>query len=339
MVEPPKEYLAKLIGDKVGEVTIMSDNEKEKCGGCGKNCGSGTAQCAGCDNWWHPSCGGISKTMFAMIQETVKECGSHVWCCRVCKSINNDLKKSVFVLHANYKKLEGKVTTNTESIAANTESIGTISETLRVVKENATQSADSIKNEILAEMRDRQSRSCNVVIHGVPEPEGNLTSQDKQKKDKETISDIASAIGVKVEEKDIKFLFRPGDLRTSNKQRPIVAGFVDKAIRDKLVALSWKLTDNNKLDFQANIIPDLTVKQRDEEKEMREECDKLNEKMTPEESENYIHKPVGQRGEKKIQKLKRNKEKEQQQQERKKKRALSPESSSQSDQPDKAARN
>ena len=324
------------------------------CGGCGKVAGGGTVQCKGCDMWWHQSCSGMKKTMYELILLTTQENGDHCWCCRVCITLKDSLKQSILALEAKYQNLDGRVTLNTDNIQSNTESIQSnsdkldtnISKTdqLSVTVDNLKVSLESVaskgdagsvdKDQIFNEIREREARKYNILVHGIPEPEAD--SNDKGADDKSELRNVAAAIGIKLDiNTDIKFCYRIGE--KSDKCRPMKVGFYDQKLSERLTTSSWKLKDNKKLSFNSSIVSDLTNQQRSEEAKLRKEVDVKNSNLSAEESETHCFRLVGRRGHRIIVKAKKQGEVLDN---RSKKRPLSPENSSsiQTRQTDKAPR-
>ena len=237
------------------------------CGGCGKNAGGGTVQCKGCDLWWHQECAGIPKEMYKLILETSKLCGTHCWCCRVCASIQDGIKKSIFHLESQYQKLDGKVDANAAVIQKNTEDLKEIQTDIAEIKENLASSSNdaSNKTDIFSEIRERENKKPNIIVHGIPESEGN--SEEKAKLDKDQLKKIAAAVGVKLDtQKEVKFCFRIGEI-LDDKNRPLKVGFYDPQTADRLTSLSLKLKDNPKISFECSIVCDLTLSNKEMKKQ------------------------------------------------------------------------
>ena len=86
--------------------------------------------------------------------------------------------------------------------------------------------------------------------------------------------------------------------------RPHVVGFRSVEVQASVLANCRKLKDSA---YQKiSISPDLTKRQRKEDKETREECNKLNSELTEEERLNWTWKMIGQKGQRKYIKVKVN---------------------------------
>ena len=152
---------------------------------------------------------------------------------------------------------------------------------------------------IYEELRERDNRKKNIVIHQAPEPDRNQPAETKKEKDKEAITRIFEFIeaGVNTEE-DPKFMYRAGEpskTGNSDNPRPVIVGFHSKEKPETILRNSRKLREDRNKDFKdVTIIPDLTTRQRKEEAEMREEADKRNAELSEEEAGNYEWKVMGQ---------------------------------------------
>ena len=300
------------------------------CGGCGKTAGSGTVQCKGCDLWWHSDCAGIQKEMYKLILETSKVCGTHCWCCRVCASVQDGLKKQIIHLETKITTVEGKVEKNTEDI-----------DELKDKVQNIESNGSANQDDIYKELSEREARKANIIVHGIPEPTGETS--EKKDKDKAELKSVAAAINTKIDtSRDVKFMFRMGELskNKTNDSRPLRVGFHDENIAERLRKDSWKLKDNRKIAYQVSITSDLTNKQRSDEEKMRKEAEEMNKNMSKEEAETHCFRLVGKRGHRIITKVKRKKEQEEDQdsQTDNRKRQRSPEASNHSAQAEKTSR-
>jgi hypothetical protein len=312
------------------------------CGGCGKVAGGGTVQCKGCDMWWHQSCSGMKKSMYELILLTTQENGDHCWCCRVCICLKDSLKQSILALEAKYQNLDGRVTVNTDNIQANMDNIQSntdkldtnisktdkLSDTVDQLKVSlegvASKDGSSVVDNdfIFNEIREREARKCNILVHGIPEPEAD--SNDKNADDKSELKSLAAAIGIKIDaSSDIKFCYRVG-IKSDNNCRPLKVGFYEQRNCERFLSTSWKLKGNKKLSYNASIVSDITNQQRSEEAKLRKQVDDDNSKLSAEDT--HCFRLVGRRGHRIIVKVKKQVEGEQDNSNRK--RPLSPETSS-----------
>ena len=170
-------------------------------------------------------------------------------------------------------------------------------------KEDIISQATSIWSK---ELNDREARNANIVIYGLEEPPIDITAGgERQTMDKKALSNMFSALKVKVNEADVKFTARIGKLTAAaaTKPRPVKLSFWNLPLRDQIFNAARNLP---KTAFHAiSIVPDLTDSQRKEDKELHAKAEKMNAKMSREDSENYVYRCVGRRGERQLLKLKK----------------------------------
>ena len=156
------------------------------------------------------------------------------------------------------------------------------------------------KNAIFAEIREREERKGNAVIFGVPEAGPRITqAMDKKAHDYEWICDIASAVGIRMNNSDVKFIKRLGDKNDSDEPRPTLLGLRNVEMKKDLVYSSKQL--KNDRDFgDIYIVPDLTQQQREEEVELGREAHRRNAELDNESALNMEWKVVGIKGEKRL---------------------------------------
>lgn len=112
------------------------------------------------------------------------------------------------------------------------------------------------------------------------------------------------SIGVKLAEDDIKYSVRLGDLndrRVEEEPRPLKISFRKLALREEIFNNARNL---QKTQFkEVSIVPDLTKQQRDEDKDLRAEADRLNSELSETEALNWQYRCIGRRGERVISKM------------------------------------
>ena len=302
----------------------MSDVESP-CGGCGKTCGSGTVQCQACDNWWHPKCAGMKKGLLDCILKSWEECGAHVWCCRVCASVKDELKKQVLCLQVNFKQLEKVVDENTKGVKTNKDNVETIRSELDLVKTDTAkiasmESALSIvqaavlnidKAKLVTEVsemsaiehNERKYRDKNIVIYNFQEPPASIMVGKLRKEEDSKAIDVLfkdMKNDMSISENVLKFA-RLGE-KKDDKSRPLLISFKKIDEKNKMFSTAKNLKNNSKY-VKMSITPDVTKQQRREDILIEKEAEELNNKRTPEEAKNWEWKLRGLQGEKTMFKL------------------------------------
>ena len=153
---------------------------------------------------------------------------------------------------------------------------------------------NTVKN-VTQEMREREKRIYNVILHGMPEPDGN--SQDsRDKNDKQKITDILTGtLSIPVKPNDIKDNFRLGKWKEVQKNsRPLLMTVSTLDFKDTIFKNVHKLKGS-----KVTISYDLTPLEREEHKKMMEEAKEL----TKNDPEQAVYKVRGLPGSKRIVRL------------------------------------
>ena len=156
---------------------------------------------------------------------------------------------------------------------------------------------EKAKEEMNVEMKEREERSENLVLYGVPEPDTGDAGVMKEE-DEKKVKEMAEAIGVEVKGRIVR-KFRAGKKDDARgKGRPMVVRIEDEETRTKILENARKLKRN---DTWKNVFVshDLTFKQREEarkeESRLKEEAEEKTE-QAKNEGKNGKYILVGQRG-------------------------------------------
>ena len=271
---------------------------KDPCIICGKACTSGTIQCTICTLWCHMACTGLSKEALRGLEVQAKEVGQAYWACRSCLSFstkwNHHVKESITRQEATEKKVEDN-RKEIDSVRKFAE------ETRKMMTEHVKASqnmAERIENALEDELREREARRLNLVIHGVPEiPDSVKNVKERVEMDKIECEKIFLAMGARTRGQNLRFCRRIGE--RGNDPRPIVIGLFSEEVKRHLLERARELRNTQ---FEnVSLVPDLTKNQRKGEDRLRQEADKRNEELTEEDrNRNMKWMVVGRRGEKKI---------------------------------------
>ena len=147
-------------------------------------------------------------------------------------------------------------------------------------------------DEVLKEREDIEKRKLNLVIHGLPE-----TSRDGRKvEDPEAFSALCTEL-LKIEDVGVESMVRLGPKtppkgkktgESANERpwiRPLKVKLKDSISKYKILRAAPELKDIEQLIY---ITPDKTPKQREEEKNLREQCKKYNAEHRDQDQEAYI---------------------------------------------------
>ena len=187
------------------------------------------------------------------------------------------------VLAEKVGKLEGKTEQATEGIVR--------------METEIERGMEKAKEELGSELKEREERSANVVLYGVPEPVTGNAEQMKEE-DEKKVKEMAEVMGVELKGA-IERKFRAGKKdETRGKGRPMIVRIEDEETRTKMLENARKLKRNDtwKSVFVSH---DLTFKQREEarkeEAKLKEEAETKTEEAKNE-GKNGKFILVGQRG-------------------------------------------
>ena len=169
-------------------------------------------------------------------------------------------------------------------------------ENIKKDRENTIMVAES---NVYTEMAEREARKCNLVVYGIPEADSNLSNNDKKEQDitefLEVLTEINCATNVK---DDIKIAIRLGQKREDNTDRPLLIGLKKEQVKEHILDNAWRLKNSTYSDV--SISPDLTKKQRNEERKMKEKAEEMNRNLDEETAKKWVWKAIGQRGKKRL---------------------------------------
>ena len=158
-------------------------------------------QCALCDEWVHKLCENMSDETFSVLDIQKEEQGQCFWTCKACHSYARKFDKRMRNVEARVTKLEEEKIPDIEEEIKNLKSqIDDISEnSLDSSKSDDAATQSSITAAILEEMKERETRRCNVIVHSLAEPDAEITdSKDRIGKDIEKLQELLGQIEVEV---------------------------------------------------------------------------------------------------------------------------------------------
>ena len=132
------------------------------------------------------------------------------------------------------------------------------------------------KNEELAEEREIKLRSRNLILHGVPEPCGNVSAENK-KMDEEYVVKFIDAVQVAVTFKSVSRIGRPDQ---EDKKRPIKIIMNSEEDKMKVLDNLRNLKDNESFK-RLSVTDDYTVAERYLLKEYSLKAKEMNDKESP----------------------------------------------------------
>ena len=250
---------------------------------------SGAVECSFCEKWVHPKCGNISKAHL----EILRSSKTTYWTCDPCDAVAGKIKKEIRHLQSTQDQMRKEMNTQISELqteqAAQKTRMDVFDRQLEVIKKEKNNNEAVYK-----ELRERDSRRENLVIHQIPEAGMAVKGKDRREYDAKRAMDLFEFIGCSIRREDIKFIYRPGELKESDRPRPVIVSLIDEGMKKKILANTRKLA-NSRFD-RISIIPDLTPQQRKEEEDQRKEVSRLNQELDEEEALNWEWVLVGPRG-------------------------------------------
>lgn len=145
------------------------------------------------------------------------------------------------------------------------------------LKNDIEASRSIAKSEILSELREQESRRCNLILFGAEESNTNSTDSDGTRKhDEELVSNIKSI--VKLPHAKIRSTFRLGMRKPNGYPRPIKVVFDSTSERDSFLRAAPSLTNAHGKFRKIFIKPDLTPAEQEADRKLHAELRTRKEK-------------------------------------------------------------
>ena len=277
---------------------------KFPCIECKKACSSKSVSCCVCKRWVHGDCIGLET--YNLVTAMFERENYHVWSCSGCTAAYKQLSdacaantKSITTMQKSIEDLTKLIEKANESVRGVDEKFEQQKLEIENIKKDRENTIEMAESNVYTEMSEREARKSNLVVYGIPEADSNLSNNDKKEQDitefLEVLNEIGCATNVKEE---IKIAVRLGQKREDNSDRPLLIGLKKENVKDQILDNAWRLKDSTYDDV--SISPDLTKKQRSEERKLKEKADELNSKLDEETAKKWIWKTVGQRGKKRL---------------------------------------
>ena len=284
---------------KVTKTRKPKEKELHPCIYCGKHCATGCIQCTICALWCHMHpCTGLSKEAIRGLEIQAKEVGQAYWACRSCMNFNTKWNNQMREVSKRQDETEAKVEDNSDKI----EEVRKITEELRAELREQTRRTEGLEERMAtaldSELREREARRLNLVIHGLPEPDANIKDpRERMERDKEECERLFIAMKARTRYQAIRFCRRIGE--KGGDPRPMVFGVHSEEEKRHLLEKSKELLYTQY--ENVTVVPDMTKSQRKGEQKLRDEADRRNTELTAEDREkNLKWLVVGKRGEKRL---------------------------------------
>ena len=131
-------------------------------------------KCSLCDLWIHQACEGMSNETFNVLDTQNRDQGSTYWCCKSCRSYAAKFDKRMKELNSRLQDVEDNVEKNAGEIADLTKQLSHLKTSVDKSSKMEISVQKNATTAVFSEMRERETRRNNVVIHGLTEPPASI---------------------------------------------------------------------------------------------------------------------------------------------------------------------
>jgi hypothetical protein len=287
-------------GEAPGDTAAASSRAaKYPCLRCKKNVGRNSVKCRCCQLWVHAECGNISKELFSILANPTKYGAGVSWSCDSCQASAARLDARMNALETRFQEVENRVVRSEGVVQEATRRVDKVEDRQSKLEKDMEREREMIREEIAAEMREREIRKKNVIMHRVGEAGPEVkTLEDRKAWDMKSCNNIFRALDLDMSsDSAVRFVRRVGE--RGEGPRPLVVGLKKEWQREDLLERARQLKDTQFA--EVTIVPDLTEGQRNEEAAMNSEVEKRNSELTEEDkAKNLEWRVVVARGEKRV---------------------------------------
>ena len=274
------------------------------CAKCDQNCTKSqhALRCECCEQWLHKACiEGMTEEYYDNVVKTKDLFGASAFLCKTCCKVINKVKAGQRELEGRVKALEVENGDMKKKMAEMERRVGQFEGGLKTVESGLTKAKEEVREEVQVDMREREERAENLVIFGLKESQKG-EAKERVKEDEDRVKELWECLEIEMEEDEAEVKFRAGKKKEDGKPRPLIVKVKEAEKKERVLSAARKLAkkDSWKGVFLA---PDLTPKQREEDKKKeegrkREAEDKTVEARREGRKGKYI--VVGQRGRRRI---------------------------------------
>ncbi len=281
------------------------NKEKERrtvCVGCKKTFTKSDycVICGSCSYWYHKTCAGMTEDVFKCVDQHYKDNGSTFWNCQPCATYAKGITARLREMEGRLEAVEKNQEEQDDKMEGMEREVANINKELKKRDEKMEEIVENKEKSLYEEMREREMRKKNVILHGVGEIQTERpTWEERTGWDRQSCVNILGAIEIDITGDEIKFTKRIGE--RGEGPRPLLTGFYTETDKIRVLKNAKKL---EKTKFkEVNIAPDLTRRQREEEKELRKVAEERNRNLSEADLSKNLHwTVVGARGEKRLEK-------------------------------------
>lgn len=226
----------------------------------------------------------------------MKNTGTAYWACRSCTAYAKGLNHRMREIETELGQVKASCSKNEDGLKKIQEDVSKLAETVAQQTKKVDEAAGGSADSILEELRERELKKLNVIMHGMGEADHLRTGRERYDWDIASCSNLFKALNLGLDEKSVKFCRRLGE-STPEHPRPLVVGFYNEWDKSRLLRADTRRTRFSNI----QIGPDLTKKQRQEEANLTTEAVRRNRALGDDDrAKNLAWTVVGHRGEKRL---------------------------------------
>jgi hypothetical protein len=244
-------------------------------------------------------CGGISKDVFNILANPAKYGMNVSWNCDSCQASAARLEERMNALEGRFQEVESRVVRSEAVVQEATKRVDNVEARQSKLEQEMERERERVRRERADEMREREIRRKNVVMHRVGEAGEDVKAVEERRAwDLQSCNNIFKALNLNMTcDKVVRFCRRVGE--KGEGPRPLIVGFRREEHKEDVLEKARDLRNTPFADVM--IIPDLTQEQRKDEAEMVIEAERRNGELTEEDkAKNLEWAVVGARGERRL---------------------------------------
>jgi hypothetical protein len=225
---------------------MAAAKQADICLGCNKKFKKTetSVQCTVCGLWCHKDCAAISNEFLKFLEEQKKNTGLAYWACRPCIVYAQGITKRVQEIEKRLETVEERTKMTVENVGKLEQRVEKIGGQQDKMGEKLDRKIEQSENRIFEELRERDAKKLNIIMHGVKEAAGGERSGERRAAwDMEKIVGIFVFLELGLTEEDVKFCRRVGE--RGEAPRALVVGFHTEAARGQILRYAKYLAETD----------------------------------------------------------------------------------------------
>lgn len=278
--------------DSPDKLSRLLNKPVDVCGHCNKKCATNdeAIQCDLCSTWVHASCENLSLEQYNSLCQ-LTSCTNIVYYCNLNSCSNRVRSIMAEWIHTSsdtFKSLKESHTHLLSEWKNLCKNLSDLSSKLDILQSSETELGNRIKDttsalsaanfspattvttnatDIVDEYLSRERRKSNLIIYGLPEPNGSTPAERRSNDDTNVCGLIKSEFNI--DNIEISKSFRLGK-RNEGKNRPLLITLANNYARSRILRSAKNLRKSSTYQ-NVYISPDLSPKERETNKLLRQE--------------------------------------------------------------------